>query len=472
MIENAQYLKEVREQYENYPYPKREPENEKSQLLTVGMERLDSLSHYCFKGDMKLSPKGEGEKIRFLIAGGGTGDSAIYSAEVLRDFNAEVVYLDMSSSSMAVAKKRAEIRQLDNITWIHNSLLELPDMDIGEFDYINCSGVLHHLESPVDGLKALKSVLKPDGAMGIMVYGLYGRTGIYQIQELMRKINSDEPNLQTKVDNTKTILGSLPNTNWYKRDENRWKTDVEGFGDIGIYDLFLHSQDRAYTVPQLYEWVEEQVGLKIIDFIGQGLEGKIGYRPETFIKDPQLLEKVQQLPKIEQQAIAELMSGHVRKHTFYLTNRGSREDAKASVKDGHLVPYFASLDKSGEELADIIANNPEKNIKFSVKNQGDINFKPLKNTEKIFRLIDGQRTINEIFSSIPEVSKDELKSELAEILKIFGDFDVMLLKSKEFPKLKTNVEIQRRVSDLYPDEVKKSEPTQNRGVSLTHGNWF
>ena len=34
---------------------------------------------------------------------------------------------------------------------------------------------------------------------------------------------------------------------------------------IGLYDLFLHKQDRAYTIPQLYEFVEN-AGLNITCF--------------------------------------------------------------------------------------------------------------------------------------------------------------------------------------------------------------
>jgi 2-polyprenyl-3-methyl-5-hydroxy-6-metoxy-1,4-benzoquinol methylase len=65
----------------------------------------------------------------------------------------------VSSASLAIAKKRAEIRGLTNIAWIHDSLLNLGRLGLGKFDYINCVGVLHHLENPDDGLRALLEVL-------------------------------------------------------------------------------------------------------------------------------------------------------------------------------------------------------------------------------------------------------------------------------------------------------------------------
>src|SRR6202012_5589753 len=56
------------------------------------------------------------------------------------------------------------------------------------FDQIVCTGVLHHLRDPDAGLAALRSVLKQDGAMHLMVYAPYGRAGIYMLQEFCRRV--------------------------------------------------------------------------------------------------------------------------------------------------------------------------------------------------------------------------------------------------------------------------------------------
>ena len=44
------------------------------------------------------------------------------------------------------------------------------------------------LADPDAGLRALRGVLKPDGAMHLMLYAPYGRTGIYMLQEFCRRI--------------------------------------------------------------------------------------------------------------------------------------------------------------------------------------------------------------------------------------------------------------------------------------------
>ena len=56
------------------------------------------------------------------------------------------------------------------------------------FDLIVCTGVLHHLADPDAGLRALRSVLNPKGAMYLMVYAPYGRTGVYMLQDYCRRL--------------------------------------------------------------------------------------------------------------------------------------------------------------------------------------------------------------------------------------------------------------------------------------------
>ena len=151
--------------------------------MQTWLEDLPMINHYCFAGKQSFK-----NGFRALVAGGGTGDATIFLAEQLRHSNAQIVHLDLSQASIAIAQERARIRGLTNITWVHDSLLSLPALGLGKFDYINCSGVLHHLADPDQGFNALRSVLKPDGAVGLMVYATTGRTAVYQTQAMLRQI--------------------------------------------------------------------------------------------------------------------------------------------------------------------------------------------------------------------------------------------------------------------------------------------
>ena len=68
---------------------------------------------------------------------------------------------------------RAKMQGLNNITWHHNTIENIPNMNLGKFDLIKCSGVLHHLADPEAGLKILSQSLSDKGGMDIMVYARY-----------------------------------------------------------------------------------------------------------------------------------------------------------------------------------------------------------------------------------------------------------------------------------------------------------
>ncbi len=434
----------VRRQYENYPYPYREPEDEKNRLIYTQDAFLGKINHYCFQGRKDFSG------FRALVAGGGTGSAAIFLGEQLRHQDkAEIVYLDISSRSMEVARKRAAVRGLENITWIHGSLLNLPDLDLGTFDYINCVGVLHHLEDHHAGLRALGSVLAEDGALGLMVYGRHARTPVYQMQKLMRLINDDEADMQKKVGNTRTVLNSLPPSNLYKRCEQEWKSEIEEYGDIGIYDLFLHSRDHGFEVLELYDWIES-CGFNLIEFIGPKFESPIGYDPGTFISDRELLEKIHQFPLPRQQAIGELLSGLIQRHSFYLSRHTG---TKASPDDLDNVPFF--LRNTPRDLAAALASNPGKKITLQSPDQISMQFQPGKYTADIFRYLDGERSLKTIFNKVrktrnnQQLSNRELLDDFRPVYKILSDISWLLLRRDTVPAFKSLEEMQAQVSRRY-----------------------
>ncbi|MEO1249520.1 MAG: class I SAM-dependent methyltransferase, partial [Pseudomonadota bacterium] len=238
----------VKAQYEAYPYPERDPQDEDTRLITGSPSHLDELRHYVFAG--KRPP----EPFRALVAGGGTGDGLIMLAEHCRQagLTAEITYLDLSEQAAAIARARAERRGLTGITFRTGSLLETTSLAGGPFHYIDCCGVLHHLADPPAGLAALRDVLDEQGGMGLMVYAPYGRTGVYPLQEVLRSLTGEmAPREQVAV--AKRVIEGLPPTNWFAR--NGGLADHRN-SDAGLYDLLLHSQDRAYSVREFSELLE------------------------------------------------------------------------------------------------------------------------------------------------------------------------------------------------------------------------
>lgn len=320
-MSDAPYLQDVRQQYETLPYPVRDPADERRRLLPLFSASLLVINHHCFRGKRDFR-----NGFRCLIAGGGTGDSTIYLAEQLRSTDAEVVYLDISTASRQVAEARAAVRGLTNIRWVSASILELPRLGLGEFDYIECGGVLHHLESTEAGLDALNSVLREDGAIFLMLYAKYGRQSVYDMQALLRNYLPDGLPITEKIRMTRQLLATLPGSNSFQRNLDTWKQeiDAEGGGDAGLYDLLLHSQDRCFDVPGVYA-LARHAGLQLLGFAVR----PDAYDPANHVTTPGVRKYLATLDKPRRQALAEQLVGNILKHEFFLARqpgRGARLD--------------------------------------------------------------------------------------------------------------------------------------------------
>ena len=329
----------VREQYETLPYPFRDPADESKRLIATTPSEPAEIDHYLFRGRRDWS-----KPFRVLSAGGGTGDATVNMAQRLADGGcpAEIHYLDMSTASRAIAEARIKARGLDNVTFHTGDLLTAPDL--GQFDYIDCCGVLHHLPDPDAGFQALASALAPGGGMGIMVYALHGRSGVYQLQDAFRRMLPDNLAPGETLRLAKSIMEALPDSNLLKRNPylSAWRID-----DTEFYDLLLHSRDRAYTVEQLDKTLKA-VGLEIVEFPYSAL-----YDPVGFIGAEQrpLLDT---MSKLERYALGELLRGDITKHTFYAASKEETDGRVATGKEANAVPRFkvTSTEFIAREIAD------------------------------------------------------------------------------------------------------------------------
>jgi SAM-dependent methyltransferase len=405
----------VQNQYEDLPYPYRNPEDEVEKLILSGAEFRDQLNHYCYDGKQQFAGN-----YRVLLAGGGTGDSLVQWAITLRNNpEAEIVYVDFSTASRKVAEARIAKHDLTHkVKFITDSLLNIGNLELGKFDFINCTGVLHHLENPEAGLKVLSESLKDDGIMMIMVYGEYGRIGVYPMQKIMRYINTGVSDPQEKITNTRAALAGIDSTNnFYTNFASLAGLHI----DAEIYDIFLHSQDRAYTVEDVYEFVGS-AGLKLVRFNQNDVfETADYYSPEKYIADKNLVEKIKKLPIRQQQLIAEVLNGKMKKHSFYL----SKIERKKLELDLDLIPSFLMC--IHDNITPAFANEIKKsdgivNVQFY---KSKITFMKTPHLAEIVALIDGKSTLREIFTQVMKKSKSE-KCNLQTLLSEFrGLFNVL-----------------------------------------------
>src|SRR5262249_28426543 len=118
------------------------------------------------------------------------------------------------------------------------------------FDQVICTGVLHHLPDPAAGLRAPRSVLERQGAVHLMVYAPYGRSGTYMLQEVCRRVGFCAPEGEIRA------LPAAPQALPATHPLTRLLQEAPDFrSEAGLADALLHPQDRAYSVPQLLEFL-------------------------------------------------------------------------------------------------------------------------------------------------------------------------------------------------------------------------
>ncbi|KUF10450.1 class I SAM-dependent methyltransferase [Pseudoponticoccus marisrubri] len=324
----------VQEQYEAYPYPERDPKDEKKRLITGSPSHPHEIDHFLFAGQRDWS-----QPLRVLVAGGGTGDGLIQLATVLAHHKrpAEITYLDLSGASRKVAEARAKVRKLDMIRFETGSLLDAAEY--GQFDYIDCCGVLHHLPDPAAGFRALRAALAPGGGLGFMVYAPYGRSGVYPLQQAFDTLFAGlSPKERLKA--ARGLVRDLPEGHPFAVNSNLVDHKAS---DAGFYDLLLHGQDRAFTAPEL---------LTIMD--------ETGWRLQSFctpaLYDLSRLTKIRPEGLGEAQAMgaAEKLRGVIKLHVGYaVPSEDMRKPATATNRA--LIPHLrgAPAARLAQEVAQV-----------------------------------------------------------------------------------------------------------------------
>ena len=408
----------VRAQYEAYPYPSRDPRDEAKRLLVGSPGQLDELNHCLFAGRRDFT-----KPFRVLVAGGGTGDAAIMLAQQLADCGTpgEVVWLDLSEKARGIAEARADVRKLDNIRFVTGDLLSLPELAPGPYDYVDCCGVLHHLAEPEAGLAVLAEALAPEGGMGLMLYGQYGRTGLYPLQEVLQQLAGDEP-LPDQVAVTRRLLDGLPRTNWFRR--NPFLGDHKR-SDAELVDLLLHARDRAYSVPELFALLDG-AGLAVTRFLEP-----LRYEPGTYLKDPKLTKRFEALSWRERAAMAEVVAGNMKTHVVYVAHKASGGEGPKSERLAR-VEGEATLPKLPFQEGPRLAAAARRSLSLTVEFEGLPLTLPLPRlAPAILARIDGDTNLGDIYASLREADAaltwDRFVSEFEALAETLASANIMAL---------------------------------------------
>ena len=262
------------------------------------------------------------QTIRILDAGCGTGVGTEYLMHLNPE--AQIVAIDLSTEALAIARERqhrsGKPGDRDRVEFRHMSLYDVTEIP-GQFDLINCVGVLHHLPDPVRGIQALAEKLAPGGLMHIFVYGELGRREIQLMQEAIALLSSVRGTGQHQETNPykdgvqvgRAIFAALPENNrLVQRERDRWS--LENQRDECFADMYVHPQEIDYNLHSLFELIDAS-GLQFLGFSN----------PQTWQLDrliaqaPHLLRRAEHLSERQRYRLVELLDPEAIAHyEFFL----------------------------------------------------------------------------------------------------------------------------------------------------------
>lgn len=367
--------------YDTYPFP---PEPLLDEPPPGYNWRWNWPAAYNFCTGMKPQNLG----IRILDAGCGTGVGTEYLVHL--NPQAHVTGIDLSAGALEVAKERCRRSGADRVEFHHLSLYDVGQLE-GEFDLINCVGVLHHLPDPIRGIKALASKLAPGGLLHIFVYAELGRWEIQLMQKAISLLQGDKRgDYKDGVKVGRQVFASLPENNRLaKREKERWS--MENQRDECFADMYVHPQEIDYNVETLFELIDA-AGLEFIGFSNPdywNLERLLG-------KEPGLIERAEQLSERERYRLIELLDPEVTHYEFFL---GRSPVAKADWTSDE------TLSSAIPELSPCVQGWPSEQV-------FDYNYQIVTLSPAEFAFLqacDGNRTVGDILNSV-ELGLDGVRS--------------------------------------------------------------
>jgi tetratricopeptide (TPR) repeat protein/SAM-dependent methyltransferase len=244
----------VQQQYEENPYPR--------WVRTAAMASPATIAAWLRRQipGAPIQGLGRQEDAEILIAGCGTGQHAVESAQ--RFPHAHILAIDLSRASLAHARRRSRALGLGHVDYAQADILQLGTLG-KSFDLIEAVGVLHHLADPLAGWRILVALLREGGVMRIGLYSAVARSDIAAAQRLIAERGYGR-SAQDVRKFRRDLQASAPEL--AARLAARYR---DFFSTSECRDLLFHRQERCFTLPQIKSFLAEE---KLV-FLGFETEG-------------------------------------------------------------------------------------------------------------------------------------------------------------------------------------------------------
>lgn len=230
----------VQAQYNQHPYPRW---NDAGTWQVSSYP--DTLRHHFSRSLRDWYPERDHQPLRMLVAGCGTGRHALRLARFFTPL--AITAVDLSHQALAWGRWQAEY-QNQPIDWQQGDLLDIANLG-QTFDVIECSGVLHHMDNPLAGLKALANVLESGGLIKIALYSRSARRHISALREQLRPLPSTDTALRKLRAH---LLQQGQESHW-----NRILTSPDFYSLSACRDLLCHEQEWVFDIAAIDSWLDQ-----------------------------------------------------------------------------------------------------------------------------------------------------------------------------------------------------------------------
>ena len=329
---------------------------------------------------------------KIWVAGCGT-NQAVFTA--LKFPAATVIGSDVSKESLQLCRHAAKALNLSNLELKEESLNNVSYKD--QFDYVICTGVIHHNADPQATLARLASALKPTGIMELMVYNRFHWVIPVALQRAVRIMcrSSESLNLDLELSTVKNILNDLPNHHLMVRTQGKLlRKSKEAFADALLQPV-LHN----YTVESLEE-MADSCGLELLaPCLNQFDKAQGNLSWHMRFEEPSLRDLYESLPDTQRWQVTNLLSLQEGPQLwFYLQrkNSGRVRKTEQQICEEFLDVVFA---RNRTAQCSYIRTEDGRYQRLSNAIPYPI-AAPNKEVERVYQATDGKTSMREIFEQL------------------------------------------------------------------------
>ena len=238
----AEFSKSIAAQYEARPYPRWQSTKSVQTPSSVADYMMARFTHH----DWSHLPN---EPADILFAGCGTGQQVVHMGSGFLSKNTLAV--DLSSNSLAYANRKTEELGIANVHFGVADILATKDWD-ASFDLIVCTGVLHHMQSPEQGLASLVALGKSHTLFFLALYSERGRSHVIAARNLIKEHKIPDTLEGLRV--FRELVRGLPDDHPAKPvTQSR-----EFYSASGLHDYVFNIHEVRYSPLQLKTLLEDQ----------------------------------------------------------------------------------------------------------------------------------------------------------------------------------------------------------------------